>query len=274
MKLILKNTVSQNTATPHPFTLIVLMCMLSQQSQAITNIEKARITKAEDGWNGNVQLSLSGESGNSEKREIEIGSHIRWTNQNFEWLNWYSRLREEQDGIITDNETYLHTRLIHNHKKALADEYFIQYENAPFDGLKRRLLVGAGLRWHNWNNPKISDETSSGHGYQGFGVFQEKIREIDFDVTSVEKNYRANLYSHWIYQHSGVNAVSTSATLYIQPNVADMDDVKALLQAQLTLPITEKVNLQWQWQSKWDSRPPSGISKKVHEANMQITYSF
>lgn len=273
MRLIKINTIINHFNLRY-FTFFLLLSLCTQHSLAITNIEKARVTKAEDGWNSNVQLNLSGESGNNEKREIEIGSHIRWTNQDFEWLNWFNRLREEKDNVIIDNETYLHSRLIHNHKKVLADEYFTQYEHSPFNGLKRRLLLGTGLRWHNWNNPKTSNKEASGHGYQGLGIFQEQVREIDFGETLTERNYRANLYSHWIYQHSGENAISTSVTLYIQPNLADIDDIKSLLQAQLTLPITEKFGLQWQFQSKWDTRPPSESSKKIHNVSMLLTYSF
>lgn len=260
---------------PHFYFLIVL-CLgsFSPSSLAISNIEKSRITSAEEGWNGKVQLELAGESGKSEERELGLGSHIRWTNEDFEWLNWYSRTRESEDGETTDDETYLHTRLIHNHRSTLADEYFIQYEHAPFDGLKRRFLQGAGLRWHSWNQPKTSDLQSSGHAYQGIGVFHEQVREVDLGETLVEKNYRANLYSHWIYQYSGERAISTSATLYLQPNLADSDDIKALFQALLTLPITENLHLQWQWQSKWDSRPPSETAKRVHETTMVVEYSF
>ena len=247
---------------------------ITTQSFAITNIEKERTAQSEDGWNGHIRLKLDGKKGNNEEAELGLGSHIRWNNQKFKWLNWYSRDYERNNGILTNDETFFHSRLIQNHKQVIATEYFIQYEEVPFSGLKRRALQGIGLRWRNWYKPQTDQKHSSGESYQGLGIFNEQVREVDLGHTQVEQNYRANLYSHWLYQHSGEKAVSTSATLYIQPNIADTEDVKALLQAQVSVPISMQLHLQWKLQSTWDSRPPSEASDVTHETTMQLKYSF
>jgi putative salt-induced outer membrane protein YdiY len=251
-----------------------ILMLLPSFSYAITNIEKERTSKAEAGWNGNLRFKFSGKDGNNEQTEWGIGSHIRWSNSAYKWLNWYSRDYERNNGYRTDDETFLHTRLIQNHQQTIATEYFIQYEQAPFAGLKRRLLLGTGIRWHNWSKINTGNQQSSGDSFQGLGIFNEQIREVDLGSTQIEQRYRGNVYSHWLYQAAGERAISTSATLYLQPDLADSDDVKVLLQAQLTLPITEQLHLQWKWQSNWDSRPPSGVSKEVHETKMQLKYSF
>ncbi len=243
-------------------------------SHAITNIEKERTQKIEAGWNGHVHFKFSGKDGNNEETDWGIGSHIRWNNQDYKWLNWYSRDYERNNGYRTDDQTFLHTRLIQNHQQTLAAEYFLQYQQSPFAGLKRRLLIGSGLRWHNLHIANTDGNSLSADGFQGIGVFQEQVREVDLGTTQVEQRYRANLYSHWLYQAAGERAISTSATLYLQPDINNSDDVKALFQAQLTLPISEQLHLQWKWQSNWDSRPPSGVSREVHETKMQLKYSF
>ncbi len=247
---------------------------ISLSSQAITNIEKERTSKADQGWNGHIRLKFSGKDGNNEETEWGLGGHIRWSNEALQWLNWYSRDYERNNGYRSDDDTFLHSRLIHNHQAIIASEYFIQYEQDPFAGLKRRLLQGAGIRFHSWHKAKNSTHQSSGDSFQGIGIFNEQVREVDLGSTQVEQRYRANFYSHWLFQGSGDTAISSSATLYIQPDLADSEDIKALLQAQLSVPLTNQLHLQWKWQSNWDSRPPSGVSKEVHETKMQFKYSF
>lgn len=254
--------------------LLLFLTTVPFQSHAITNIEKERTSKAEEGWNGNVRFKFSGKDGNNEETDWGIGSHIRWNNTEFKWLNWYSRDYQRNNGYRSDDETFLHSRLIHNHQQTLASEYFLQYQQAPFSGVKRRLLQGVGLRWNSWDKKNTGTKQSSGEGFQGIGLFNEQVREVDLGSTQTEQLYRANFYSHWLYQHSGERAISTSATLYIQPDLADSDDIKALLQAQISIPINEQLHLQWKWQSNWDSRPPSGVSKEVHETKMQLKYAF
>lgn len=254
--------------------LITSMGFLSCQSFAITNIEKERTAISEAGWNGHIRLKFNGKTGNNDEAELGIGSHIRWNNEKLKWLNWYSRDYERNNGTLSNDATFFHTRLIHNHQQVIATEYFLQYEQAPFSGIKRRALEGMGIRFRSWFKPQTEQKQSSGESYQGIGIFNEQVREVDLGSTQVEQRFRGNLYSHWLYQHSGEKAVSTGITLYIQPDLADFDDVKALLQAQVSVPISEQLHLQWKLQSNWDSRPPSDVSKEVHETTLQLKYSF
>lgn len=256
------------------FLLLICLGLLSQPSFAISNIEKERTSKNDDGWNGNIRLKFEGKDGNNEETELGLGLHARWNNDKISWLNWYNREYDRYDGDTTDDDTFAHTRLIHNHREVIASEYFLQYEQDPFSGLKRRFLQGIGLRWHSWNKPNSGEKQSSGDAFQGLGIFSEHIREVDLGETQSEHLYRANIYSHWLYQHSGERAISASVTVYIQPNLADTDDLKGLLQAQVSLPINEKLHFQWKLQGNWDSRPPSGKAKKTHETLMELKYIF
>ncbi len=257
-----------------PFLLVLCLGIFSQPSQAISNIEKERTSKKDEGWNGNLRFKFSGKDGNNEETELGLGAHLRWSNDTISWLNWANHEYDRNDGNTTDDETFIHSRLIHNHRKVIASEYFLQYEQDPFSGLKRRFLQGAGLRWHSWHKPNIDNKQSSGDSFQGFGVFNEHVREVDFGRTETDQLYRANIYSHWLYQNSGERPLSTSITLYVQPNLADTDDIKALLQGQVSLPINKKLHFQWKWQSNWDSRPPSDKAKRVHETVMELKYIF
>jgi putative salt-induced outer membrane protein YdiY len=254
--------------------LISSISFFSCQSLAITNIEKERTAKSEEGWNGHVRLKFNGKSGNNDETDLGIGSHIRWNNETIKWLNWYSRDYQRNNGITSNDQTFFHTRVIHNHQQVIATEYFLQYEQAPFSGIKRRALEGLGIRFRSWFKPQTDQKLSSGESYQGIGVFNEQVREVDLGSTQVEQRFRGNLYSHWLYQHSGERAASTSVTVYIQPDLANVHDVKALLQAQVSLPINEQLHLQWKLQSNWDSLPPSGVTREVHETNVQLKYSF
>lgn len=258
----------------YSYLLLIFLGLLSQPSYAISNIEKERTSKNDEGWNGNLRFKFSGKDGNNEEADLGIGAHLRWTNNKVSWLNWYSREYDRYDGETTDDDTFAHTRLIHNHREVIASEYFLQYEQDPFSGLKRRFLQGIGLRWHSWNKPNTGTQQSSGDSFQGIGVFNEQIREVDLGLTHAEHIYRANIYSHWLYQHSGERAVSTGITFYVQPNLADTDDIKGLLQAQVSLPISEKLHFQWKLQSNWDSRPPSDKAKETHETVMELKYIF
>jgi hypothetical protein len=101
------------------------------------------------------------------------------------------------------------------------------------------------MRSRNWFKPQNEFKQSSGESYQGLGVFNEQVREIDLAETQVEQRFRANLYSHWLYQHSGERAFSTSVTLYVQPDLVDFINEKALRQAQASIPLSEHLHFQW-----------------------------
>jgi hypothetical protein len=87
-----------------------------------------------------VRLKFNGKSGNNEKTELGIGSHILWNNQPLKWLTWYSRDCQRNNDALSNGETFFHTRLIHNHQQVISTEYFLQYEETPFSGIKRRAL--------------------------------------------------------------------------------------------------------------------------------------
>lgn len=254
--------------------LLFSVALIAQPAYAISNIEKERTSKNDQGWNGYLKLKFEGKDGNNEETELGFGAHARWNNDKISWLSWYNREYDRYNDKTTDDDTFAHTRLIHNHKEVIASEYFLQYEKDPFSGLKRRFLQGIGLRWHSWNKPNIGEQQSSGDSFQGFGIFNEQIREVDLGSTQTEQVYRANIYSHWLYQHSGKRPISTSVTIYIQPNLADTDDVKSLLQAQVSLPISKKFHFQWKLQSNWDTRPPSNKAEKTYETIMELKYVF
>lgn len=246
------------------FAKVLLLLGLSTPVLAITNIEERRLQKDEQGFAGRMELGLDAQAGNNDKRKWSAAFNANWQNDDYRLFSWASRLYETSNGQRTDDDTFFHTRVVRNHRRLWAEEAFIQYERDPFAALSFRALTGAGVRYQRQLNERL-------RWNQGTGVFHEWVREEETAGERRDQLTRLNLYTHLQWQ---LATIKLQTTLYFQPVINEPADQRALWQLAATIPLGSQIDLKWQWQTRWDSRPPEGIEEQNHQTQLRLGINF
>lgn len=246
------------------FLTAVIGTALTLPALAITNIEEKRAREDQPGWHSKAEAGFDAESGNNEKRQLSIGLNTSWQNEQDRFFAWGSRTYGTSNGIRTDDDTFFHGRFVHNHRQTWSEEAFAQYERDPFAALMHRALVGVGIRHQNLFS-------GDSRWYQGVGIFHEEVQEKDSQREYSDQLTRLNLYSHlqWQLEHSLLQT-----TLYVQPSVDNPDDVRSLWQIAFSVPVASQAEVKWQWQSRWDTRPPEGTEYHNHQTHLKLVLRF
>ncbi|AHK17299.1 MAG: DUF481 domain-containing protein [Thalassolituus sp.] len=233
-------------------------------AHAITDIEEKRRNGESQGWQNKIEAGFDMESGNNEKRAGSVALNSSWQGQEYRFFSWASRDYESFNGDRTDDNTFAHARMVRNFRERWAQEAFLQYERDPFASLQHRYLAGGGVRFqHKFNDKGLIN--------QGLGLFHEQVEETGTDGTATHELTRVNLYTHfeWAFSHSHFQT-----TVYVQPSVDDVDDVRSLVRATLTMPVSQQVDFKWQWQSRWDTMPPEGSEYHNHQTQLKLSVRF
>lgn len=241
----------------------LLLLSMAHLTQAITNIEERRLTEQAAGWQRIIELGFNGESGNNKKRQWNNALNASWQNDDIRFFTWASYQYGTSNDTTTDDNAFLHNRVVFNHRRVWAQEIYLQYQSDPFAALEQRILVGSGLRYQH----RFSDTSFLN---QGIGLFHEEVRERETDLHVVQRT-RASLYTFMTWRPSTYRFQST---VYVQPVVDDLTDIKAIWQWALIVPLGQRTEWRWQWQSSWDSKPPANTFKENHKTEFKLAFRF
>jgi putative salt-induced outer membrane protein YdiY len=241
-----------------------LLAALCFPAAAITNVEEKRAVDEKPGWHSKAEVGFDAESGNNEKRKWRVGLNTSWQNETDRFFAWGNRAYGSSNGARTDDDTFFHARFVHNHMASWSQEGFAQFERDPFAALLHRMLIGAGVRYQQ----SFAQES---RWFQGAGIFHEQLQERAEGSEYSNQLTRLNLYSHLQWR---LNPSMIQTTIYVQPSVDDTDDVRALWQLAITLPVASQTDLKWQWQSRWDTKPPEGTEYHNHQTHLTLAFRF
>lgn len=253
------------------FTCLALLAIItfSIPVQAIVNIEDEHVKESEQGFSGKLSLAAHGQSGNTEKKRVGLGTRLQWTKDrhtSFVVLNHsYGKTNDTRD----TNKTFLHGRYIHNTSPRKAWEIFIQAEQNEFTRLEYRGLFGAGGRF-TFGRPEGRKKL-----ILGAGVFRSREELDDRAGTTdagIERLWRANFYLSAKYRTAEkINLVSTT---YYQPSFRDSDDYRFFQQLGLHVKLNNKLNLKLTIEVSYDNHPPQTIKKTDSVYSTGIEYRF
>jgi len=241
---------------------------------AISNIESERPGLPEEGWSGHVELSLSGENGNSKEEDHTLAAKVTKRVENNIYLGIFETAYGSSNNVKDTNESFAHSRWIHVLDERWATEGFVQWEEDEFDHLISRSLVGGGSRY------VVSQDADLYSLSVGLGAFRE--REI-VDLETYEKTtwaWRMNTFT--VYQHRLNDQVVMSSTIYYQPKLNDVSDFRVLLDAGLSVKINERLDLKVHFKGTHDSQPernpdadpPIYLKKTNTEYVTSLVYNF
>lgn len=132
-------------------------------------------------------------------------------------------------------------------------EAFVQHEYDRWRRLKLRALVGGGPRLEMPVSKDTHAAVAVAYMWQG----EELLKPKDGDINGFYAEHRLSAY---ITGGTKLNKhVTLSGTAYFQPNIADLNDVRGLLDGGLTIALTKKLGLKVTYVIALDSRPPETV---------------
>ncbi len=239
------------------FLLIFFLIPSFIYSEAIVNIEDLR-RDGEKGFFANISGSLSFSRGNRNRDSFSIQSSLDYNIENLETFFVVKRSQKKINKSNYDSATLAHLRLNFLFDKDPSLEAFIQYSKNPFRKFNKRELIGLGARFNLENNFKA-----------GIGIMNEN----EEDLSAISNNtlrLSSYLHSEFLIDENIVFDLSA----FLQPELSSFSDYKATLIGQFDFHVNENFKISLQYNTFYDSKPPSNAVKKEEGFATVFSYNF
>ncbi len=247
---------------------VVISCSLvcAPLAHAITNIESKRKSADQQGLYSELQLSISGKSGNSDKQTSSATGRLDYRREQHQVLAIVSSEYGESKDVKDTDNNFAHLRYIHHESPRFAWEGFLQYQDDAFKLLDSRTLVGAGARFD------LSPDDESFQLRVGVGgYYTEEVYQLE--NTEVREDYaRGNAYVS--YSQRLTPSASISNTLYWQPRLSQPSDSYLYNNLAVKVDINQRLALQVTLESQYDSDPVADLEHADHSYFTSLVFSF
>ena len=226
-------------------------------SEAIVNVEDLR-RDGEKGFFANVSGSLSFSRGNRNRDSFSIQSSLDYNIDDLETFFVVKRSQKKINQKNYDSATLAHLRLnfLFDYDPSL--ETYIQYTKNPFRKFNKRELIGLGARFNLINNFKA-----------GIGVMSEDEEDL-LGVTDNTLRLSSYFHSEFLIDENIVLDFSA----FLQPALSSFSDYKATLIGQFDFHVNENFKISLQYNTFYDSKPPSTAVKKEEGFATVFSYNF
>lgn len=227
--------------------LIGILLVASTSATAQVNVEDKRMNRAETGLSGSINLSIELERGNSELTQIDLKPRAVYRSGPSVWfmLNSYSFVETDQGSLI--NEGFSHLRYNYDLTNVVVLELLTQVQYNREQDLRRRFLLGAGLRFELVKGKK----TSLAIGVTGM-YEREKLENNAIIETPRNSDYIA-------VRFKVTDQVTVQNTVYVQPAMDDISDIRVLDNLELGFALSKWLAFTTTLEYRYDSQPPEGI---------------
>ena len=244
---------------------LLLFTLLSGSAHAIVNMEDLHTGEPSAGLSGQLELSLSNSSGNTEKQEYSLGSRLQWHQNQITNYLLLSGSYAESNGVKDTEKGFLHARHMHGLTPFVTAEVYAQTEYDKFARLEFRGLLGGGARL------TLLPRAEKGEAYLGLGAYYSEERIDDsFADGGRETLWRANGYLVLKYQAS--DNTTLVSTTYYQPALKETRDYRLMEQAAMRVKVNDTLSLILSVDYRLNSRPPLGVEKA--DLNYRTTLSL
>jgi putative salt-induced outer membrane protein YdiY len=238
-----------------------LITILTTNSFAILNIEKLR-SDANNGFNSNLNLNLSGQKGNSNTSII----NLKTLSSYYQSINQYLLITDysygESEGLTSVHRGSAHLRYSYANNVFFTKEVFTQSEFDKFRDLDFRQLFGLGLRT---SLKKVTESKL----YLGYGFFYEFEK---YSTSADEKRIRFNSYLS--YYNDIADNINISFILYVQPEVGDFSDTRVIFSPIVKSQINKKISMSSSIDYRLDTKPVNNNKKYDLSYNMGLIYNL
>lgn len=239
------------------FFLIIIFLYPSNIYSQIVNMESSR-KEGLIGSHFQINIGLNGSSGTVDRTNYSLEGRVDVNSDKWQRFGILSYKREEKDDSITSNNTFLHLRGVRKISPLLAVEGFIQLSEKPLQKIKRRELIGAGIRLSPYKSIKV-----------GLGVFNEDEERV---LSKSRETVRINSYITNSFNIS--ESASFESTLYIQPDIEDFSELRSYLVLGLRLKISERFSSIITYENTHDSSPPPLTDKSNSFYGVKFSFEY
>ena len=239
------------------FFLIIIFLYPNNIYSQIVNMESSR----KEGLicsHFQINIGLNGSSGTVDRTNYSLEGRVDVNSDKWQRFGILSYKREEKDDSITSNNTFLHLRGVRKISPLLAVEGFIQLSEKPLQKIKRRELIGAGIRLSPYKSIKV-----------GLGVFNEDEERV---LSKSRETVRINSYITNSFNIS--ESASFESTLYIQPDIEDFSELRSYLVLGLRLKISERFSSIITYENTHDSSPPPLTDKSNSFYGVKFSFEY
>ena len=239
------------------FFLIIIFLYPNNIYSQIVNMESSR-KEGLIGSHFQINIGLNGSSGTVDRTNYSLEGRVDVNSDKWQRFGILSYKREEKDDSITSNNTFLHLRGVRKISPLLAVEGFIQLSEKPLQKIKRRELIGAGIRLSPYKSIKV-----------GLGVFNEDEERV---LSRSRETVRINSYITNSFNIS--ESASFESTLYIQPDIEDFSELRSYLVLGLRLKISERFSSIITYENTNDSSPPPLTDKSNSFYGVKFSFEY
>lgn len=248
--------------------LLMALSACSFNAVAIVNMDGIHFDHQAKVFTADLDLSVSGSSGNSETSKTEFNSQLSWITKKSINLVILGYQYGESDSVRSINKSFIHYRYIHQLNNDYDWELFAQLEKNEFTRLSYRGLLGTGLRYS-------LARSEQHHAFLGFGVFHSKEKTAQttgLTDEGVEEFARANFYL--LSKYKVKPSISFSNAIYYQPRISRSSDYRALLESKFDFKINEKLSFRLKLNVEHDSEPSQSIKSTDVSYLTGLAFSF
>ena len=239
------------------FFLIIIFLYPNNIYSQIVNMESSR-KEGLIGSHFQINIGLNGSSGTVDRTNYSLEGRVDVNSDKWQRFGILSYKREEKDDSITSNNTFLHLRGVRKISPLLAVEGFIQLSEKPLQKIKRRELIGAGIRLSPYKSIKV-----------GLGVFNDDEERV---LSKSRETVRINSYITNSFNIS--ESASFESTLYIQPDIEDFSELRSYLVLGLRLKISERFSSIITYENTHDSSPPPLTDKSNSFYGVKFSFEY
>ncbi|MEE2668063.1 MAG: DUF481 domain-containing protein [Pseudomonadota bacterium] len=242
------------------FTIVFLLIVIAYPDYSysqIVNMESAR-KEGLSGLHYELNFGLNGSSGTVDRTNYTLEGRIDLNSEKWKRFAIVSYKREEKDSSITSNDTFMHIRGVRKINPRLALEGFIQISEKPLQKIKRRELIGAGIRLSPYKSARI-----------GLGIFNENEERI---LSEARETVRINSYITNSFKIS--ETASFDSTLYLQPDIEDFSELRSYIVLGLRLKISKRFSSIISYENTRDSSPPPLTDKSNSFYGIKFSFEY
>ncbi len=234
------------------FSFAILCLILARISLAQVNTEAMRKSDLKPGLTSTNTFNIQMAKGNSDYF-IYYGQfrldYLKGTHHVFSIVNLK---RGEQKKHKFINKGFIHLRFVRSFNSVFYGEIFGQLEYNDFIKLRKRQLLGSGIRIRALNNPKIGDF------FIGIGMMRE-IEEYTIASEGTKSLWRSTNY---LAGNVKLNqSVNFFAMGYYQVAVSSIDDFRILADSGFSFKISKYLIFSTKIHYRFDNEPLPNIKK-------------
>ncbi len=236
-----------------PFIIALLIVMMLLAAPAGASVILNTLEGYDDrqpGWSGALDGLFSGSGGNTERVLFETGGQVQWRSERDRWRLQATGSYEESEGTETARNVVAHLRHNRDLSNAWASILFAQVQHNPFQRLRSRWLLGAGVR---------HDLSESDRGRVTLGATPmleiERIEDQDGQLAQGRMSIFLHMARH-------LNATTRLDLVgFWQPLFSDPENWRAVGNLALTIDITGSIDLKVGAAVEDNARPPVGVER-------------